>query len=89
MDSKAINEMIFEGYEEGYKVYKNANGFMEGYKSTGRFIENGTVKYKSISRVVSNQTTLSGFGAYIRGLRKQTPLKDKPIPPPSLPFTEL
>ena len=70
----------FIGIEEDYHVYKNTDGFMEGYKKIGK---------KEVDRKVTNQTTLEGFAKYIRGLKKRTPIKDKPLKPhqlPNIPF---
>lgn len=75
--------MDFVGNEEGYNVFKNKDGFMEGYKKTGKQDRNGQGTY--VKRVVSNQTTIEGFGKYIRGLRNRTPVKDKPLKPSELP----
>lgn len=67
----------FEGIEEGYRVYKNADGFMEGYKSTGGGKKDGPT---DIKRIISNQTTLGGFGKYVRGLRSKRKPKEAPLP---------
>lgn len=77
-------EMVFEGWEEGYRVYKNADGFMEGYKKVGKSkikADDGS----DVKRIVTNQTTLSGFGKYVRGLRKSVKTKDKPVKAGDLP----
>lgn len=67
---------------EGYKVYRNADGFLEGYRKTGKD------KYafgsgSDIKRIVSNQTTIPGFQSYVRGLRNK--LEPKPLTASQLP----
>lgn len=79
-------DMRLEGIEEGYKVFKNAEGFMEGYKSVGKNAYNPDWPGGSdVKRIVSNATTLEGFAAYVRGLRAKTSIKDRPVKTRDLP----
>lgn len=84
------DNLIFEGIEEGYRVYRNSEGLMEGYKKTGKnkYADNDA-QGSDVKRVVTNQKTLEGFAKYVRGLRGSTNVKDKRLKPsqlPNLPF---
>lgn len=78
------------GEYDGYRVYRNADGFLEGYKGIGESkIKPGS--HSDVKRIVSNATTMIGFEAYVRGLRSRTAAKDKPVPIsklPQLPFND-
>lgn len=69
-----------------FECYKNAEGFIEGYRSTG-----GTIYYEGfnpvryggdIKRIVTNTTTPEAFIEYVKGLRSPAPktqyMKDQP-----------
>lgn len=89
--SKYKSGMDYEGIEEGYHVYKNSAGFMEGFKKIGKNKYGNSNQGSDIKRVVSNQTTLAGFGKYVRGLHKKVKTKDIPLKTsqlPPLPFTD-
>lgn len=72
------NGMPYVGDVCGYSVYKNASGFLEGYIGVGRNKYHvDPNQHGDVKRVVTNQTTLEGFAAYVSGL------KPKPEPKPS------
>lgn len=84
-----MKKQTFEhvGDYDGYQVYKNKDGFLEGFKKTGKMIiSQGENKGTDCKRVVSNQKTMSGFIEYINGFKKKKPkIKDIPLKPSDLP----
>lgn len=79
--------MDYVGTELGYQVFRNSDGFLEGYKKTiGRNIgldANNNPIPSDCKRVVTNQTTMKGFVDYVNGLKKKKS-SIKPETPPSL-----
>jgi len=74
------------GNEEGYQVFKNYDGFLEGYKRVGNVkLGPGQDTGKDVKRIVTNQKTLDGFGRYVRGLRAKKKIKDIPVKASELP----
>ncbi len=71
------------GETAGYRVYKNLDGFMEGYRTIGKNVNND--KGTDIKRVVTNQTTMEGFALYINGMKSHRSYKDVPLKPHQLP----
>ena len=55
--------------DDGWRLFKNADGFIEGFKGIGKKIVNDVVTYKDRKRIVSNQITIEGFKKYLSGLR--------------------
>lgn len=69
-----------------WEIYKNNDGMIEGYKSSGTKMVNGEDVKQDLKRIVSNATTVQGFIDYVNGFKKSA-IKVKPAPPPELPFT--
>jgi hypothetical protein len=44
--------------DDGWRLFKNADGFIEGFKGIGKKIVNDVVTYKDHKHIVSNQTTI-------------------------------
>lgn len=72
---KEILEYV--GEAENYKVYRNSEGFLEGYKNIGG--EDGDCK-----RVVSKESALPNFSKYVKGLNKRK-VEPPPLKPGQLP----
>lgn len=66
----------------GYNLYKNSDGFIEGFKSTGKKIVNGAELATGMGHVVTNCTTVAEFEQLIAG--NKTSIKPKFPEPPSL-----
>lgn len=71
--------------DDGWRLFKNADGFIEGFKGIGKKIVNGVVTYKDHKHIVSNQTTIEGFKKYLSGLRPKKRVKDIELKPHQLP----
>jgi hypothetical protein len=89
------HELNFVGIEEGYHVYENSEGFMEGYKKTGKnIIVKKDEEYNlgtDCKRIVTNQKTIEGFGRFVRGLKGGKKIKDRRLDAsklPQLPFND-
>jgi hypothetical protein len=54
-----------------YQVYKNSDGFLEGYKSVGAIKKETGGTWKDHKRIVTNATDMAGFENYIKGLKKK------------------
>jgi hypothetical protein len=67
----------------GYQVYKNDQGFLEGYKKIGKKWVNGAELGTDCKRIVTNQKTMDGFMKYVQGLRSR--LTPKPLKASELP----
>ena len=85
-----MKELESLGEWNGWQVYKNSEGFLEGYMSTGRKYNlykdaNGNqVKASSDSkRIVTNATDMAGFISFVNGQKKKEP-KIKIVPLPKL-----
>lgn len=64
-----------------YKVYRNKNGYLEGYKTKGE-VDNAKQQTGSgIDKVITTCTTTTEFAALIN---KPVKLKTKTEPPPTL-----
>mgnify|MGYP000638497720 CR=1 FL=1 len=50
--------------DDGWRLFKNADWFIEGFKGIGKKIVNDVVTYKDHKHIVSNQTTIE-FCVYI------------------------
>jgi hypothetical protein len=81
-----LGDMEHLGEHYGYQLYRNSEGFIEGYKSIG-LIDTGAAggKYScrpadELIRVVSHATTIDEFKAYITRYEKRAakynPYKD-------------
>ena len=87
-----MKNLTLVGNYDGWQVYENRDGFLEGYKKVGKN------KYSAdsdegadVKRVVTNQTTMAGFEKYVRGLKTKTTIKDKKLPAgklPNIPFPD-
>lgn len=65
----------------GYQVYKNSDGFLEGYKHSGKAVgkgSNGQKIFSSQKKIVTQETTLEGFKKFIAGTKKPKVQKIKP-----------
>lgn len=65
----------------GYKVYRNADGFLEGYKTTGIKDDKKQLAGGSSNRLVTECTTIQQFAKLTEA---KTKLKPKKQEPPSL-----
>ena len=60
------DEFVSVGVIEGYQVYQNKDGYLEGYKSKSFSDDTG-----DCDRIVSNAKDTDGFIKYVKGLRKK------------------
>lgn len=74
--------MQFVGFYDDFHVYRNSDGFLEGFKKVGKNMSTG---YKDCKRVVSNQVTPEGFLSYVKGLKPRKKVKDIELKPSQLP----
>ncbi len=66
------NNYPYVGESLGYSIYRNKDGFLEGYFGVGK-VENpsgSTNNHKDIKRVVSNAKTIEDFAEYVYGMKK-------------------
>lgn len=75
------------GNELGYNIFRNGDGFLEGYRKKGKGASDDLTK--DCERIATNQTTVEGFCKYIRGLRSKNVTRLKPSQLPQIPFTDL
>lgn len=71
------------GEYDGYQVYRNSDGFLEGYKKIGKRIENGQDVGKDLRRLVTRAKTMQGFINHALGM-KLKPAKPKKVEMPKL-----
>lgn len=65
----------------GYKVYRTAGGFLEGYKTTGNKDDKKQQTGTNNNRLVTTCTTIEQFAEFTK---PKTKLKAKQTPPPEL-----
>lgn len=84
------NNLELVGEWDGWKVHKNADGFYEAYKKSGKGV---VIKVKAneeinlgtdCKRVVTNAKNMSDFISYMNGLKKKK-VKDIQLKPHQLP----
>lgn len=75
------------GDYDGYQVYRNSEGFLEGYKKTGKKIMhvngNDINLGTDCKRIVTNAKTMQGYIDFYLG-QKLKPKKVEPAPLPKL-----
>jgi intein/homing endonuclease len=71
------------GEWNGWQVYKNSDGFLEGYKSTGRKVKatEDHIVFTDSKRIVTNTKDMAGFIAFVNGTKKkEIKIQVKPMP---------
>lgn len=74
--------MEYLTHSGGYALYKNSDGFIEGFKSSGKKIVNGAELATGMGHVVTNCTTVAEFEQLIAP--NKTSIKPKPPEQPTL-----
>lgn len=67
----------------GYQVYRNSDGFLEGFKSIGEKSSPTSRPNANNQRVITNAKDMQGFINFIVGM-KSKPAKVKSAPMPKL-----
>lgn len=80
-------EMEYIGDYNGYQIFRNSEGYLEGYKSTGRKEtilkdHNGRDIFRRSdhNRIVSQCKDMSCFIKFINGFKKPKPKSSLPAP---------
>jgi hypothetical protein len=64
-----------------YKVYRNKDGFLEGFKTTGTIDHTKQQSGGNVNHVVTTATTINEFQQWVK---PKAELKTKSVPPPEL-----
>lgn len=62
---------------QGYKVYRNKDGFLEGYRTKGAVDNNKQQSGSSVDKLVTQAKTIKEFAELLRKPVKLKPKQDK------------
>lgn len=82
-----MNQLEHMGDYDGYQLYRNADGIIEGYKKTGKRMSGNDNMGTDCKRIVSTSKTVAGWIEFYLGTKLKAK-KVKPAPLPKLPFDE-
>ena len=71
--------MEYIGSLLNYEVYRNAEGFLEGYRGYGSS-KSLPGNYAHLERIVTNAKTGRGFVEYVKGLKRKNKILKEKLP---------